>query len=141
MESVNTHYIFYLKDLGDERGGLAVITSGIEIPFEIKRVFYNFNTKKGVERGGHANIRSSFVFISLSGSCLIEVDDGTDKYEYLLDEPTKALFVGKGIWKTMKGFSSNNVLLILSDCAYDETEYIKDYDEYLSRIINKGSRI
>lgn len=139
MKPVNTHYIFNLKDLGDERGGLTVLTSGVEIPFEIKRVFYNFNTKEGVERGNHANIRSSFVFISLSGSCLVEVDDGTYKHEYLLDEPTKALFVGKGIWKTMKDFSEDNVLLILSDNSYDATEYIKDYGEYVNQKKSKGN--
>ena len=134
MYNHGQHYLYAIKELGDERGGLAVINSGVETPFNIERVFYNYNTIKNTIRGNHANSKSSFVIISLAGSCLIEIDDGMAKEKYILDSPTKALYIGRGLWKTMKNFSKDNILLILSDCIYDETEYIRNYSEYLKTI-------
>lgn len=130
----NKHYILNFKELGDARGGLAVINSNEEVPFNIARVFYNYNTGKDVIRGDHANRNSCFVMVSLAGACIVEVDDGKSKTEYILDDPHKGLYVGKMLWKVMKNFSKDNVLLILSDCKYDEKEYIRVYDAFLEEV-------
>lgn len=124
------HYMFDLNELGDERGGLAVIESLKDIPFEIKRIFYEYNTIEGIERGKHANKYSKFCLISVVGSCVVAVDDGKNVTEYVLDSPTKVLFVNKMMWKTMKEFSSDNVLLVLSDKKYDSKEYIREYEDF-----------
>ena len=129
----SNHYLYELKQLGDERGGLVVLSKNEELPFDVKRFFYVYNTKKNAIRGNHSNIRSSFLMISVKGSCEVVIDDSIEKYEYILDSPTKALFVGKGLWKVMKNFSDDNVLLIFSDHNYDEHEYVKDYQEYIKK--------
>lgn len=125
------HCIYDLPQMGDGRGELVVLSKGQELPFNVKRIFYNYNTQDNVIRGNHANLKSSFLMISVKGCCSVEVDDGAVKYDYLLDSPDKALFIGKGIWKIMKNFSDDNVLLILSDCLYNEKEYIRNYEDYL----------
>lgn len=127
-----THYLYTLKELGDQRGGLIVVNSEAEIPFIIKRVFYNYKTSEDAIRGGHANISSSFVMVSVNGSCVVEVDEGGMTKEYLLDSPEKALFIGKGLWKSMRGFSADNVLLVFSDNPYDANEYIQSYEDYIN---------
>lgn len=132
--NIKTHYQYELKELGDDRGGLIVLNSEAEIPFKIKRVFYNFRTLNDAVRGNHSNIYSSFVMISVNGSCVVEVDDGNQKTSYGLDSPNKALFIEKGLWKTMKDFSDDNVLLVFSDWEYDPNEYISNYDEYIKLV-------
>lgn len=131
MTGLKTHYLYTLKELGDRRGGLIAVTAEVEIPFPIRRVFYNYRTSNDAVRGNHANIHSSFVMVSLNGSCMVEVDEGDQKTEYFLDNPAKALYIGKGLWKVMRDFSEDNVLMVLSDHEYDENEYIRSYDDYL----------
>ncbi|MBR0599534.1 sugar 3,4-ketoisomerase [Sinanaerobacter chloroacetimidivorans] len=125
------HYQYELTELGDNRGGLIVLNSEGEIPFRIKRVFYIYKTQYGSIRGNHSNIDSSFVMISVNGSCIVEVDDGFQRTTYKLDSPTKALYIEKGLWKTMKDFSDDNVLLVFSDNEYNPNEYINNYDDYV----------
>lgn len=130
MES--RYYIEKLKNLGDDRGGLNVIEGGTQVPFEIKRVFYDYNTDSSWIRGNHANLNSKFAFVSITGSCVVEVDDGEHKEAILLDSPDKMLVIDKMVWKVMKDFSKDNVLLILSDHAYDSREYINAYENFLT---------
>ena len=127
-----SHYLYSLTEFNDKRGGMVVLNSTTEIPFNIERVFCTYNTSGDSERGNHANMYSSFVMVSLAGSCVVQVDDGNNVTEYILDVPHKALFLSKGLWKRMRNFSPDNVLLVLSDCKYDESEYIRDYDKYIN---------
>lgn len=131
------HYIKDLTKLGDHRGEMAVISGNIDVPFEIKRLFYIWNVDNNAERGNHANKNSAFVMLCLAGSCTIEVDDGNLKSSYVLDSPNKYLFIDRLIWKTMKKFTNNCVLLVLSDSLYDKFEYIYDYNEFLEMIHGK----
>lgn len=131
MSMNKKHYLIDLKELGDERGSLVVLEENKEFPFPIRRVFYDFNTDPTISRGNHANKESRFGFISLQGSCVVEVDDGFDKVEYLLDSPFQCLFVDKMLWKSMKCFSPDNILLIISDCKYSREEYIYNYSDFL----------
>lgn len=131
------HKRFWLKELrefGDERGRMCVVETMQQLPFEIKRFFYDFQTKGEESRGNHANIHSQFAFISLAGSCTVDVDDGCNRETFVLDNPTKLLWVDKMTWKVMRDFSPDNVLLVVSDQHYDATEYIKTYDEFIQFI-------
>ena len=130
------HYLFEIKALSDKNGLLSVIEGRRTIPFAIKRVFYEYNVSGLVNRGEHANKKSCFCFIALSGSCDVIVNDGKKETLYRLDKPTKVLYIDKLIWKTMNNFSNNCVLLVLSDSYYDPDEYIRNYDEYISLIKN-----
>jgi len=124
------YYLFEIKPFSDEDGSLAVIEEEKQIPFKIKRIFYEYGVEKNSLRGKHANKNSRFCLIAVSGSCDVIIEDGNSKITYKLDKPHKVLYLDKMIWKTMTNFSNDCVLLVLSDCLYDKSEYIRDFSEY-----------
>lgn len=118
---------------GDARGQLIVIEGAQSIPFEIKRVFYIYGADAETIRGQHANRRSCFIMICVTGSCRIRVKDAWgSEQEYQLDRPNSGLYVPPMIWKDMYEFSRDAVLLVLASEHYDAEEYIRDYAELQS---------
>ncbi len=126
--------ILQFNDLGDERGKLVVIEGGQAIPFEIKRVFYIYDSDSSVIRGQHANKESEFVLINVAGESKVRITDGKEEMIVELNKPMMGVYIPKMIWKDMYDFSSNSVLLVLASTHYDGNEYIRDYDEYLKAI-------
>jgi len=122
------------KIIGDERGKLVALEQNKEIPFNIKRIYYIYDTKQGQERGKHAHTRLEQVMIALNGSCTFVLDDGKVREEVCLDSPDFGLYIGKNIWREMKDFSSGCVLLGLVNEYYDENEYIRDYEKSLKEV-------
>ena len=118
------HYLFDIKPILDTKASLVVVEENKQLPFKPKRFFYEYNFENDCIRGNHANIDSQFCFIAVVGSCHIKVDDGTNKALYVLDSPTKVLYLDKMVWKTMDNFSKDCVLLVISDCLYNSQEYI-----------------
>jgi hypothetical protein len=126
------------KTKGDKNGSLTSLESFIDVPFDIKRVFYIYGTKENVIRGQHANKNSNFLFSCLVGSCKIKYYYNSSFHEVLLNDPSVGFFLPNMIWKDMLDFSFNAVLLVLSDTLYDPYEYIKDFKVYLNEIeVNK----
>ncbi|MBF9001158.1 WxcM-like domain-containing protein [Vibrio sp. NFV-1] len=125
------------KTLGDERGSLVAIEQGYNIPFDIKRVYYIFDTKKGVERGFHAHHNLQQLVIAINGSCDFIVDDGRERKIVHLDNPNEGLLVNGIVWREMKSFSDDCVLLVLADDYYNESDYIRDYNEFKELINGK----
>lgn len=126
------------KEQGDERGYLVIAEgAGRDIPFDIKRVFYIYGTGKGVVRGNHANRNTEFVLINVSGTSKVRVDDGIHSEEITLTKPRMGVYIPAMIWKEMYDFSPDSVLLVLASEHYDETEYIRDYDEFLREVLHK----
>ncbi len=121
-------------DLGDERGKLVVAEGGIDIPFDIKRVFYIYGSDSEVVRGQHANRESEFVLINVAGSSKVMITDGDDKEIVELNRPMDGVYIPKMIWKEMYDFSEDSVLLVLASTHYDGSEYIRDYNEYKAEI-------
>lgn len=119
---------------GDERGQLIAIESGKEIPFEIKRVYYIFDTLPHVRRGFHAHKTLQQFLFCPTGSCKIHFDDGTNSQETVLDSPDKGLLLRGVIWREMYDFTPSTVLAVLASEAYDETDYIRDYDQFLAYV-------
>jgi len=117
--------------IGDHRGSLISIESKIDIPFEIKRIYYIFGNKNNVRRGFHAHKNLQQVLIAVSGSCKILLDNGQSKEEILLDSPQKSLLIQNFVWREMFDFSANCVLLVLASEHYDEKDYIRDYNQFL----------
>lgn len=118
---------------GDERGELIALEELSEqVPFEIKRVYYIYDTTPGTVRGRHAHKQLKQVMICVGGACTIVCDDGKSKMEYHLDWPSKGLLVDGLIWREMKDFSKGAVLLVLASEHYDEMDYIRDYQTFLS---------
>ena len=126
--------ILHFGDLGDERGKLVVIEGAQAIPFDIKRVFYIYDSDSAVVRGQHANRESEFVLINVAGHSKVRITDGTEELVVSLDKPMMGVYIPKMIWKDMYEFSSDSVLLVLASTHYDGGEYIRDYDAYLEEM-------
>lgn len=119
-----------IKVHGDERGKLASFEKDNNIPFDVKRAFYIFDSKGSVSRGCHANRNSEFLLVVISGSCKVRLDDGYEIHNITLNNPHRALYIDKMIWKEMYDFSYNSVLLVLTNTYYDEKEYIRNYNDF-----------
>lgn len=119
---------------GDSRGSLIAIEQLKDIPFEIKRVYYMYDTTEGVTRGYHAHKNLQQVLICVHGSCKIRLDNGTEKEVITMDKPYEGLYVSNNMWREMFDFSPDAVLMVLASELYDESDYIRDYDEFLKFI-------
>jgi len=119
---------------GDSRGSLIAIESNKDIPFDIKRIYYIFDTQPGVVRGYHAHKTLEQILICVSGSCTIVLDDGENRSEVVLSNPSEGLYIGPNLWREMKDFSEGAVLLVLASDFYNEADYIRNYDEFMSYI-------
>ena len=126
--------IIYFDEKGDDRGNLVVIEGGQDIPFEIRRVFYMYGSDRDIVRGQHANRKSAFVLVNVSGSSKVKITDGLEEVIVELDKPRMGVYIPPMYWKDMYDFSADSVLLVLSNEHYDGSEYIRDYDEYLREV-------
>jgi len=116
---------------GDEMGSLIALESLKNIPFEIKRVYYIFDTKSEVRRGLHAHKNLEQMLICVNGSCDILLDDGKEKSTINLHKKDEGLYIKNMIWREMFNFSADCVLLVLASNYYDENDYIRDYQNFL----------
>ena len=121
---------FNLKTIVDIDGNLIPIESGIDISFEIKRVFYLYDIPGGEDRGAHAHKQCQQFLIAGSGSFNVLVDDGNNKRTFSLNRPYYGLYIPSGIWAAEIGFSSGSICIVLTSHKYDEKDYIRDYQEY-----------
>ena len=120
-----------LQCLQDERGRLAFIESGAQIPFDIRRVFYLYGVPSGMSRAGHALKSCEQFLIAVSGSFEVLAFDGNEQERFRLDKPEQGLHLSRWVWRELVQFSSDAVCLVLASHAYDETDYCRDYEEYL----------
>ena len=123
---------------GDERGMLVALEEGKEIPFEVKRVYYMYDTVQGVRRGYHAHKCLEQILVCIHGSCKIHLDNGKETEEVELNKPYEGLYIANDIWREMYDFSADAVLMVLASVIYDESDYIRSYDEFLKYV--KGNR-
>lgn len=119
---------------GDERGMLVALEEHNDIPFEIKRVYYMYDTKEGVRRGFHAHKSLEQILICIHGSCKILMDNGKEKKIVSLEKPYEGLYISNDIWREMYDFSPDAVLMVLASDVYREEDYIRDYDEFIKSI-------
>ena len=119
---------------GDERGQLVALEEFKDIPFEIKRVYYMYDTVSGVVRGHHAHKSLQQILICIHGSCKILLDNGKEKKVVPLEKPYEGLYVSNVMWREMYDFSDDAVLMVLASELYDEGDYIRDYDEFLKYV-------
>lgn len=123
--------ILNFKPLGDERGSLVSLEANKSVPFEIKRVYYIFGTKEGVSRGFHAHSNLKQVAVCVTGSCRFLLDNGKVREEVVLNSSTMGLVIEDLTWREMHDFTPDCVLMVLASEYYDESDYIRDYDEFL----------
>lgn len=125
-----------LPTFGDERGSLVVLEGGKNIPFEIKRVYYMFDTQKDIRRGFHAHKELRQIAIPVKGSCRFLMDDGHEKKDILLDNPNTGLIIEPLIWHEMYDYSNDCVLMVLASDHYDESDYIRNYQDFEKEVQN-----
>ncbi|MBF6595768.1 MAG: WxcM-like domain-containing protein [Thermaceae bacterium] len=127
--------IINLPKIGDPRGNLTFIEGQKHIPFEIKRVYYLYDVPGGESRGGHAHYKLEQLVIAASGSFDMILDDGKQKQRFHLNRSYYGLYIPKMLWREMDNFSSSSVCLVLASMMYDESDYIRNYDEFI-RVVN-----
>ena len=125
------------KPLGDERGSLVALEGRKSVPFDIKRVYYIFDTKEGVSRGFHAHRNLKQVVVCVTGSCRFVLDNGKQREEVVLDKSTIGLLIDGLTWREMHDFSPDCVLMVLASEHYDEVDYIRDYEVFIKKTNEK----
>lgn len=121
-------YNFHL----DKYGKLISLEANREIPFDIKRVYYIYEVEKGVRRGFHSHKELEQVLVCVHGSVKILLKTPAEEKIVVLDNPSKGLYVGTDIWREMYDFEDDAVLMVLASDYYDEGDYIRKYDDYLT---------
>jgi dTDP-4-dehydrorhamnose 3,5-epimerase-like enzyme len=126
--------IIDLPKIADPRGNLTFIEGGRHVPFEIRRVYYLYDTPGGAERGGHAHKDLHQLIVAMSGSFDVILDDGRKKKRFHLNRSYYGLYVCPMIWRELDNFSSGSVCMVLASNLYDEADYYREYGEFLKAL-------
>ena len=130
MATVDDVKIIDLPKFLDARGNLSFVENLKQIPFEIKRTYWLYDVPGGESRGGHAYRENEEFIIALSGSFDVVLDDGINRKVFSLNRSYYGLYVPKGLWREMENFSTNAFALEFGSSSYDETDYIRDYQQF-----------
>lgn len=138
LPTIDACRIIALPKHQHHNGNLTVVENGVQVPFNVKRVFYIYDIPGGESRGGHSH-KALFQFIvALSGSFNVNVDDGLNRHTFTLNRPYEGLLVPPGVWSNLDNFSSGSVCAVLCSDHFNESDYVRDYKEYLaSRQVNE----
>ena len=129
--TVHDCIVIDIPKIEDPRGNLSVIEKDV-IPFEMKRVYYLYDVPGGAERGGHAHKSIVGFILALSGSFDVVLNDGIEEKTVTLNRPNRGLVITNGIWRELKNFSSGAVCLVVASDVYDEEDYIRGFEEFLT---------
>ena len=133
MNTVDDCFIIELdKHHSDRKGNLSVVQNRREIPFQIKRSYYLYDIPGGEVRGSHAHKHLEQLIIAASGSFMVTLDDSKKKRTFFLNRPYQGLYVCPGIWRDLGDFSSGSVCLVLASEGYDESDYIRTFDNFIA---------
>lgn len=124
--------IVELPKISDPRGNLTFVENNKHVPFAIQRVYYLYDVPGGAERGGHAHKALHQLIIAMSGSFDVVLDDGRNKKRVHLNRSYSGLYVCPMIWREIDNFSSGSVCMVLASNPYDESDYYRDYNEYIA---------
>ena len=129
MTTTNDIQILEIPKIHDTRGNLSVI-EGQVIPFTMKRVYYLYDVPSGAERGGHSHKEQQEFLVALSGSFNVVMTDGKNKKTVTLNKPNEGLLIPNGIWRELDNFSSGAVCLVIASDVFEETDYIRDFEDF-----------
>lgn len=130
--SIERCKIIDLPKIHDPRGNLTSIEGGVHVPFDIQRVYYLYDVPGGSERGGHAHKELQQLIVAMSGSFDVLLDDGREKKRYHLNRSYSGLYVCPMIWRELDNFSSGSVCMVIASSHYDESDYFRDYQQFLN---------
>ena len=111
-------------------GNITSLNNGIDVPFDIKRIFYIYDIPSGADRGAHAHIECHQLLVAMTGAFEVEVFDGKQKLRFLLNQPDNGLHIPPGIWASEVNFSGGGICMVLASHEYDEADYIRDYESF-----------
>ena len=131
MANIDDCKIIELNKKGSHKGSLTFTESGDSTPFDIKRIYFTYDIPTAAERGGHAHIEQHELVFAASGSFEIVIDDGKKRETVFLNNPAKGLHIVPGIWRELKSFSTASVVLVMASDVYLDSDYIKDYKEFI----------
>lgn len=131
--------IVFLPKITFPEGSISVWDNNDALPFEVKRVFYLYDIPGGESRGAHAHKKCHQFIIAASGAFEVMVDDGKQKKVVQLNQPNYGLHIPPGIWASEINFSSGSICLVLTSENFDESDYIREYEEFLNYIKNDSS--
>lgn len=117
----------------DKRGNLSFFENNHQIPFAIKRTYWIYDVPGGESRGGHAYHTSEEFVVALSGSFDVILDDGNEKQVFSLNRSYYGLYIPKMYWREVNNFSTNSLALIVTNTEYNESDYIRDYDDFCEK--------
>ena len=130
--------VIELNKVHNRSGNLTAIEDKMDIPFDVKRLYYLYDVPGGAERGGHAHKKLQQLIVAASGCFDVVLDDGKNRKVVQLNRSYYGLLVVPGIWRELINFSSGAICLVLASEKYDVADYIRDYNEYL-RYANENS--
>ena len=128
--------ILNLPKLSDPRGNLSFVENYVHIPFSIERVYYLYDVPGGSERGSHAHYELRQLLLPISGSFDVVLDDGKRSAKFTLNNASQGLYICPLMWRTLENFSIGSVCLVLASTVYDDSDYIRDYDEFMKTVSN-----
>lgn len=131
MTTVFDCSLLFMQKISDRRGNITSINNNIDLPFDIKRVFYLYDIPGGESRGAHAHKECHQFLIAASGAFEVLMDDGRVKRQALLNRPYMGLHIPPGIWASEVNFSSGAICLVLASHLYNADDYIRGYDDYI----------
>lgn len=123
--------VIELPKIHNRAGNITPITNNVDIPFDVKRIYYLYDIPGGEMRGGHAHYDLYQLLVAAGGSFDIELDDGNEKRIITLNHPYKGLKIVPGIWRELNNFSSGAICLVLASEKYSENDYIREYDTFI----------
>jgi len=123
-----------LRKVSDPKGNLTPIEGGLDVPFEIRRVYYTYDIPGGETRGGHAHRALEEFIVAASGSFEVFLDDGLKRASFFLNRSYYGLYVPQMVWRHLSNFSSGSVCLVLASDRYDEADYIRTYDHFIETV-------
>lgn len=122
--------IIDLPKIVDPRGSLTFAEGSRHVPFDFRRVYFLYDVPGGQRRGGHAHRELQEFIIAASGSFDVVVDDGVQRRSFFLNRSYYGLYIPAMVWRELENFSSGSVCLVLASEVYDESEYLRDYDQF-----------
>ena len=142
MVNINVHdsSVLVLPKIQNRAGNITPLTGNVDIPFQIKRIFYLYDIPSGESRGAHAHKQCHQLLVAVSGSFEVLLDDGHSQRLVQLNKPELGLHIPPGIWASEINFSSGSVCLVLASHTYDEDDYIRDYSDFLKLKITNNEQ-
>lgn len=130
--SINDCLLIPLPKIITEAGSITAINGLADLPFEINRVYYLYDVPGGIDRGGHAHKELQQLIVAASGSFDLVINDGQQKMMFNLNRPFWGVLMPSGLWRELTNFSSGSICLVLASHGYDESDYIRDYNKFIS---------